>query len=519
LTLPRTAITSREILALALILLAAVVVRWPGVTGSLWFDEVWYTQTTFTDPVMLANVLWKDVHPPAYPLLLMAWTDLFGDSEISVRMPSFLCALASLVLLWLIARRWLGQGMALLVAALLALSPPHIWYSGENKVNMLLLLLTTASVWLFWRASETRRTNDWIIATCVLVAALFTHSYAVPVAAAIYAWLFWRATGDRSLFKPVLVSGAVIALAFTPLALMKFGQRSDLSRGYLRQLGLAELYELFLIWLPNGNTFRTGNPGGGFSRLLAQPVYLFLAEALYALVLLRGLLTIGRKARGDGWLKPFAGGTDAGPARLMLLWILVPLALTVVGSLFSENFYIERNLLVILPPFLLVLAAGTETRSPRWMPAALSAVLVLLASASVLSLRFIHSEKWTVYKYKPDWRSAARYLAEDAGGSGRAKVLVTIPTFEYQYYQRRNEPAPAGAGPAPYVISVCNDQPEATLRQLTQLDWPAFYLVHNSTWNGCWKDIWNALPSVPSLQIVDQREFKGLTVYKIRASR
>ena len=194
---------------------------------------------------------------------------------------------------------------------------------------------------------------------------------------------------------------------------------------------------------------------------------------------------------------------------------------TVAGSLVSENFYIERNLLVILPPFLLVLVAGTEIRSPRWMHAALSAALVLLASASVLSLRFIHSEEWTVYKYKPDWRSANLYLEEDAGGSGRANVVVTIPTYAYQYYQRRNRPrtAQAVAGPDPYVISLCNDQPETTLRQLARLDWPAFYLVYNKTWKGCWNDIWNALPSVPSLQIVDQREFKGLTIYKISAKR
>lgn len=493
--------------------------RWSGLSESLWFDEVFYTKTVFSDPDMLAMVLWKDVHPPAYTLLLMAWTDLFGDGEISVRMPSFLSGLATLVLLWFIARRWMGPRMALLATALLALSPPHIWYSAENKVNMLLLLLITASVWLFWRASETRRTNDWIIASLALVAALFTHSYAVPVAAAIYAWLLWRAAGDRTLFKPVLISGAVIALTFAPLALMKFGQRSDLGRGYLRQLGPAELYELFLVWLPNGNTFRTGNPSSGFSRLLAQPWYFFLAEAFYAFVLLRGLWFIGRRARGDGWLKPFDGPDGAGPARLILLWICVPLALTLVGSLFSEHFFIERNLLVILPPFLLVLVAGTESKSTRWMPVALSAALVLLASASVFSLRFLSSEEWTVYKYKPDWRSANLYLEEDAGGSGRANVVVTIPTYEYQYYQRRNRPATTVAGTDPFVVSLCNDQPLATLQQLARIDWPAFYLVYNKTWKGCWKDIWNALPSVPSLQIVDQREFKGLTVYKISAKK
>lgn len=501
---------------LAAILLVAAIVRIPGLTESLWFDEVWYTQTTFADPDMLAEVLWKDVHPPAYSLTLMAWTDLFGDSEIAVRLPSFLCGLGSLILLWLIARRWLGPLNAVVAIGLLALSPPHIWYSYENKVNMMLLLLTMAAVWLFWRASESRRTNDWIIATFVLVTALFTHSYAVPVAAAIYIWLGWRAIYDRSLIKPLLITGAFVALVFTPLVLMKYTQRSDLARGYLRQLGLAELYKLFFIWLPSGNTFRTGNPSGPFARLLAQPWPYFLIEAFYATLLIRGTLVIGRRARGSGWLKPVSDPAITEPARLTLLWVILPLALTLAGSLVSENFYIERNLLVILPPFLLLLASGTDFGFPRWMKPALIAALFILATTATINLRFFKSEFWTVYKYKPDWRSAANYVAEDAEPGVPPRVLVTIPTFEYQYYQRRNriEQGMASTASNPFVISICNENPGKTLQQIASLDWPEFYLVRNKTWNGCWKDIWTAIPSTPSLQIVDEKEFKGLIIYK-----
>ena len=409
----------------------------------------------------------------------------------------------------------MGHTNALLAVALMALSPPHIWYSYENKVNMMLLLLTVASVWLFWRAGETRRTNDWIIATSVLIVALFTHSYAVPVAAAIYAWLGWRAINDRSLIKPLFVSGIVIALAFMPMALMKFGQRSDLGRGYLRQLSAGELYKLAFIWLPSGNTFRTGNPYGSFARLIGQPWPYFLIEAFYAFVFLRGLLVVGRRARGNGWLKRVSDPATTEPARLILLWMIMPLSLTLAGSLVSENFYIERNLLVILPPFLLLLVAGSAIESPRWMKSATVAVLVVLAVAATVNLRFFHSETWTVYKFKPDWRSAVDYLNEDANPADPPRVLVTVPTYEYRYYQRRNQSGQRLASKTePFVYSVCNDDPENTMRGIAGLGWPDFYLVHNKTWSGCWNEIWNAIPAEPSLQILDQKEFKGLTIYK-----
>ena len=85
----------------------ALALRLPWMGESLWFDEVWYTQTMFARPNILGQLLFEDVHPPTYALLLIAWTNLFGDSELVVRMPSLLCGLGSLLVLWFIARRWL----------------------------------------------------------------------------------------------------------------------------------------------------------------------------------------------------------------------------------------------------------------------------------------------------------------------------------------------------------------------------------------------------------------------------
>ncbi|MGI9321744.1 MAG: glycosyltransferase family 39 protein, partial [Thiogranum sp.] len=472
-------IGKREVIAVALIILTALLVRWPGLFESLWFDEIWYTKTMFAFPGQLDQVLWKDVHPPAYTLTLLAWTDLFGDSELSVRMPSLLCGLASLALLWFIARRWLGSLQALLVTALMALSPPHIWYSHENKVNMMLLLFTLYSVWLYWQASQTRETRDWIIATIVMTATLYTHAYAVPVAAAIYIWLTWRAFGDRTLLKPVVLSGLFIALAFAPMVLLKYSQRDELVRGYLRQLSPAELYKLLLVWLPSGNTLRTIGPYSPFSKLLSQPWSFFLLEAVFAFLLGRGLWVVFLRARGDGWLKPSTQPAVSEPARLILLWFAMPLIFTAAGSLITRHFYIERNLLVILPPFLLLLAAGVSIGLPRWAKtAAISGVLALFLAATV-SLRFIKSEVWTVYKYKPDWRSAMLYFSEEARSNETTRVLVTVPSEPLSYYQRRIhlENSAAGSMKRPVVQLICNVEPAIVLEEIQRREWPTFYMV------------------------------------------
>jgi len=512
------AISLREFIALAVILLVALLVRIPGLTDSLWFDEIWYTQTTFSQPDQLGFLLWEDVHPPAYPLLLVAWTDLFGDSELAVRLPSFLCGMASLGLMWFVARRWTGPVQALLVTALLALSPPHIWYSYENKVNMMLLLFTLWSAWLYWRASETNLKRDWFVASVVQIMALYTHAYAVPVAVAVFLWLGWRALGNRSLLKPILISGCVVAIVFAPMALLKFSQRSDLGRGYLRQLTPGEIYKLLLIWLPSGNTLRTIGPYKPFANLFAQPWPYFLIEAFFAFVLGRGLWVVGRRARGDGWLAPVTNPAMTQPARLMLLWILVPLLFTVAGSLATRDFYIERNLLVILPPFLMVLAIGADMGSPRWAKMALIGGLLALAVAATVNLLFFKTEVWTVYKYKPDWRSAANYFREESRLINPLRVLVTIPSVEFDYYKRHVILAGTAAGTKqePVLADVCNANLDEILPQIAQARWEMLYLVKNKTWARCWDRAWESFSNAPQLQLVEQREFSGLIIAKFR---
>jgi len=448
--------------------------------------------------------------------LLIAWTDLFGDSELAVRMPSFLFGLGSLLLLWFIARRWLGPQQALLAITLLALSPPHIWYSYENKVNMMLLLLTVYAVWLYWRASETRLLRDWFVATIVLIVAMYTHAYAVPVAAAIFFWLVWRTRSERSLIKPIFVSGLIIALVIAPLVLFKFGQSDELTRGYLRQLSLVELYKLLLIWLPSGNTLRTVSPHGSLATLFRQPWPYFLIEAFFAFLLLRGLLVIGRKARGDGWLTPVTNPASTEPARLVLLWITMPLVLTVAGSIVTESFYIERNLLVILPPFILLLAAGIDMSAPQWVRLSVITGLVALSIAATVSLRFFKTEMWTVYKYKPDWRSAAYYFSDEIKSNGKLLVFFTNPTYEFTYYHRRImlEEAPSGKKQEPSTGNACNDEPKIILQRIARKNWSSFYLLHNKTWSDCWDTVWESFSTAPQLELIEQRDFKGLTVYK-----
>ena len=227
------------------------------------------------------------------------------------------------------------------------------------------------------------------------------------------------------------------------------------------------------MWLPSGNTLRTVGPYSPFARLAEQPWPYFLVDAVFAFLLARGLWIVGRQARGDGWLKPVSQPERTEPARFILLWFAMPLLFTVAGSIITRHFYIERNLLVILPPFLMLLVAGASFSLPRWARKAAVTGLLALALASTVSLRFVKSEVWTVYKYKPDWRSAMQYFSEESRPNQSPRILVTAAADPLTYYHRRINIDQTGSGSQPtlFVRSVCDVEPRLVLQEIARRQW------------------------------------------------
>ena len=103
----------------------------------MWCDET----------MLAANLLDRDWTELAQPLayrqvcplgfLALEWlaVRIFGFSELSLRLVPLSCALASVPLFYLLARRILGAGTAatFLAVAIFAVSEPLIRYAGEAK--------------------------------------------------------------------------------------------------------------------------------------------------------------------------------------------------------------------------------------------------------------------------------------------------------------------------------------------------------------------------------------------------
>ena len=119
----------------------------------------------------------------------------------------------------------------------------------------------------------------------------------------------------------------------------------------------------------------------------------------------------------------------------MLYFLIPPIAL-LAASLFYPKMYIERSMIVLLPPFFILIASGAMSIArPRWRHVVVSALLVMNILALV-NLWVIKEDRWTVYKPNPDWRAFAQDLREDGTGT---VVFTSSPSLVMRYYARESD--------------------------------------------------------------------------------
>ncbi|MCA8940986.1 MAG: glycosyltransferase family 39 protein, partial [Planctomycetes bacterium] len=414
---------------LLLILLAALALRLPVMFESLWFDEYYTTSHTIGSLALLLKSLYTDIHPPAYYAFMTLWTNLFGDSEFSIRLPPLLCGLGTIWLVRELTRSVAGERAGWVAAAIMATAPVHIWYSTEARpysAQLLLLLLAMHSYAKLLTGGGRRHAVSYAASMFLLV---FTHYYmaAYAVAFSVLAWLD-KLPRRRFVWAANLVTLLLMALYIGfKLATSEF----ETSRGYLRAFTLGEWWTLFYDWFLSGYTISIAGDRDG---VVAQVAYPETRQ-----ILLRVFQAVGVVATAVGAHMLWRARTKPPGWHVLanLLWLpLFLLALTLVGK---DQTYIERSMLPAFPFFVIVLAVGLSRCGPRTLIA--SAFVALQAIA--LTAFYLERDTYTVYRPNPDWRSAAAYLGHeiDTNGPGLEVYTPYASPDPLSYYDSRIQQA------------------------------------------------------------------------------
>ena len=314
------------------LLVLGIALRLPNVGASLWYDEVAYsTSYWLTSLHRLGSLYLNDPSAPLYRVLLFFWIQIFGETELSVRVPSLLFGTSSIVLTYWIARAYGSSSMAFLAALLLCFSPAHVWYSREATPYAMTLFYLLATVLAWLRLREVPTHKAWFFVYFgMFLAAVFTHYYAAVL---LLPLTLLNVTVEKSLRRRLIVANAVVASSLVLALSIKylFGQVRS-GQEFLRPFTLFEWWMLFFNWFLQGNSIWTVRPfGANLQYLMRKPLFV-VCQAFFLMVFLRRLLV---QRRQKNWTQP---------CKLFLFISSLPLVMLLVTAVDYPHLYIERYL-------------------------------------------------------------------------------------------------------------------------------------------------------------------------------
>jgi len=391
---------------LVLVVLGGAALRFVGLAKeSVWLDEA--TSITIARMDLASVVAWAagDIHPPLYYLALHLWLGL-GESEFAVRALSALFGVATVVIVYALARELFGRRVAWLSALLLALSPLHIWYSQETRMYVMVAMLCLLASYVMLLALRRQHICYWAGYVLVSELALYTHYFALFVLLfqglfAVY-WLWCN--GSKALWRKWLVASLVIGLLFLPWVPILYHQATTGGGGWVeRSVGRPSLRALADTWI----NFSLGLDTRLYPVLLRRVAYV-----LFGVCVMFAVFRLGREREREAVL-------------FCLMYVGLPL---LAAWLLSQvkPMYTIRYLLPFLPPYCILVAAGIETLEWKWVRVGVTLFLTGVLFIGDWNAR--HTER------HPDWRGLSSYVLEQAGAGD---VVLFSPRWNvkpFDYY-------------------------------------------------------------------------------------
>ena len=366
---------------------------------SLWVDEGYAFYHAWSPN--LAASLARDTHPPLYFGALRLWSQLTGQSELALRWFSVLPSMLGLAVMFQLAREILWQrrggdsAIPLLAMLMLALADSENFLAQEARHYTWLTLLVSGSMWFFLRWIRRARRRDYGLWLLCAIAMIYTHYITAfaGIAQGLYALL--ALSGRRQ--KQALFGLVMSAMALSP-------------------------------WLAFVGRHQLDNRGANWSVSLSAAVmrdiqvkYFTEQWALVIGLMLLGCATLLHQR--DGRFRVVWHRVS----WLLLLWLTVPLALTVLVNEFLP--FLQPRRLTQWTPVIALLAAFGLGNIRQPVRALLIGVLIVYGVVQV-----------DFYRVKPDWRTVAHLTARYALPGDLVLTDISGGDYQMAYYLRRQLP-------------------------------------------------------------------------------
>jgi len=212
---------------LGALVLMSLALHVEGLGQRLWMDEGISIGIASHRAAAIPGLMARDGSPPLYYLVLHVWMSVFGHGEAATHALSLLFALAAVpVGLW---AGWslFGHRVGWTAAVLMATCPFLGIYASETRMYTLVVLLSLAATTSYLHVFAFGRSRYLPLFVISLVATLYTHNWALYLAAGMAVGLvpcLRGASRAGEVWRRAAIGFGAVALAYLPWAPTLWGQ-------------------------------------------------------------------------------------------------------------------------------------------------------------------------------------------------------------------------------------------------------------------------------------------------------
>lgn len=402
---------------------------------SLWTDEA----ATISGSDRSLSELWAMAHNidavhTAYYFFMHGWTDVFGSSAMSLRLPSALAVGLATAGVYILGLRLTGPAVALWASVIFIVLPRVTWMGGEARpwafttaagvlmTLLLVLLLDPSDQWWTGR----RRVFGWIAYAILTAIAIMINIYLVflLLAHGVTHLVAWKRVRPSCRWAWA-GSAAAASLLSAPIVLMASGQSGQLGG---ERFGVLQMLRNIIVnqyGLGETPTVSGDNQPIGLAGLFSDGGWRVGSLALGAALTFLAIFAVA-SALVAGRTAPLQESGRAAPASLLawvLPWILVPTLLLAGYAVVVKPLYSPRYLSFTTPAMALLVAVGLAAIRLCWLRLAMVAVMVLATLPIYVSQRQVNSKSGS------DWSEVAAVVR---AGSRPGDAVYFAPRFPEQ---------------------------------------------------------------------------------------
>lgn len=363
-----------------MLFVSAFILRLISLNQSLWLDET--TTANVVRNLSYIEILSKfsphDFHPPFFYLFMKFWTNIFGYTEVSLRMPSVLASLVTGYIVYKLAKNLkLDKSLGLWASAFFLFNPLIVYYSQEARMYSMVTLFTTLVAYFVSKIDVSRirsGMSNMILTNVFIFLSLITFYGSVFFIATLYLYLLFKRKYKLIIY--ILPGTLLSSVLLYPLFMTQLHNSGEVLKAipnWSLTLGKANLKNLLLIPLKLTS-----------GRLSFEPKWLYFGiSGIWVSYIGYMLARVGLQS------KKFT---------VLFYYLKTPVLIGFIVSFYKPMLQYFR-FIYILPFLSILLVASTHKKWERFL---------LLSGFMFFSLLYLLNPSF----HREDWRSLVASLPE-----------------------------------------------------------------------------------------------------------